>query len=357
MNFQENYSLKKLNTFHLDVAAKYFAQVQSEAELLGLLEDPICKNSKILILGEGANILFTKDYEGVVLQMKIKGIKLVEEDGDHVMLEIGAGENWHELVMHTVERGWGGIENMVYIPGTAGAAVVQNIAAYGQNLYDVFHSLVAVETETGSSREFKKSECEFQYRDSRFKSRERGKYCVVKIRLKLAKNPKINTSYFETGKTTAKNSSLSGELSGIENPTVKDVAGAVMAIRKNKLPNVSEVGTAGSFFKNPVVTQEKYQELKKEDPDLQCYPIDGLNYVNVEDLSGEEKVKIPAGRLLDNLGWKGKRIGNVGTHPTQALAVISYGATPQEILDFTAKMKHAVKQQYGIELEPEVLII
>lgn len=357
MNFQENYSLKKHNTFHLDVAAKYFAQVRSEAELLELLHDPICKNSKILILGDGANILFTKDYEGVVLQMKIKGIKLVEEDADSVKIEVGAGENWHELVVYTVERGWGGIENMIYIPGTAGAAVVQNIAAYGQNLYDVFHSLVAVETETGISREFKKSDCEFQYRDSRFKSRERGKYCVIKIRLKLAKNPKINTSYFETGKTTAKNTSLSGELSGIENPTVKDVAGAVMTIRKNKLPDVSEVGTAGSFFKNPVVTWEKYQELRHGDENLQCYPIDGLNYVNMEGLSGDDKVKIPAGRLLDNLGWKGKRIGNVGTHPTQALAVVSYGAEPKEILQFTDMMKQAVFDNYHVLLEPEVLII
>ena len=210
---------------------------------------------------------------------------------------------------------------------------------------------------TGKKINFGKSECEFDYRDSRFKTKEADKYAVICVRLRLNKNPQINTSYFETGKSFARNISLAAELQNIDNPKVKDVAEAVMRIRKSKLPEVTEIGTAGSFFKNPVVTQRVYQKLKKDDPHLQCYPKDALQYVKVDDLAKEDEVKIPAARLLDNLGWKGKRIGNVGTFATQALAVVNYGATPKEILDFTEKMREAVYKKYNIKLDPEVQIL
>jgi len=357
MNLQENYSLKADNTFRIDVKAKYFVVVQSIEELKEILSDDKFKHEKKLVLGDGANILFTKDYDGLVIKLKLKGINVVNENDEFVILDVSAGENWHEFVMYTIDKNWGGVENMVYIPGTVGAAAVQNIAAYGQNLSDVFVSLDAIEILTGNKITFTKDGCEFEYRDSRFKTREMGKYIVTNIRLKLNKNPVVNTSYFETGKTIGNKISLAGELAGIENPTISDVANAVMTIRKNKLPDIREVGTAGSFFKNPIVTQEKYQDLKKSDPDLQCYPVDGLRYVSPANLVKESEVKVPAGRLLDNLGWKGKRVGNVGTHPTQALAVVNYGGTGEEVLDFSEEMKKAIKAAYDIELEKEVLVL
>lgn len=354
MNLQEHYSLKNDNTFRVDVKARYFAEVKDVEDLREVLSDTRIKGLPILVLGGGANILLTKDYEGLVLKNNILGKKVIFEDDNNVIVEAGSGENWDQFVKYCIDKGWGGIENMVYIPGTVGAAPVQNIAAYGQNFSDVFESLSAVEVASGDTKTFSKVDCGFEYRDSRFKTREKGKYIVVSVRIKLSKHPKVNTSYFETGKTIGKQVSLSGELANIENPTIKDVADAVENIRKQKLPDVEKIGTAGSFFKNPVVSKSKYEELKKDDPDLQCYPVEGLNYT--KDTEGE-KVKIPAGRLLDNLGWKGKRIGNVGTYPTQALAVVNYGATPKEILDFTAQMKKVVKDNYGIKLENEVQII
>lgn len=353
MKVFHNYSLRRHNTFRIDVAAKYFVEVASEDELAEILKK--FRSEEILVLGEGANILLTKNFNGVVVKNSIGGVTKINESNENVVLEVGAGENWHRLVMYAVNRGWGGIENLVYIPGTVGAAPVQNIAAYGQNFEEVFVSLDALEVRTLEKKTFEKEDCEFEYRNSRFKGRDFGKYFITKVRIKLSKSPKINISYFETGKTYKQGVSLSGELSDIENPTVKDIAMAVMRIRKSKLPEVSEVGTAGSVFKNPIVTREKYEELKKKDPDLQAYPVDGLRY---EEKVEGEYVKIPAGRLLDNLGWKGKRAGNVGTHPTQALAVVNYGgATPREILKFMEEMKSAVKDSYGITLEEEILII
>lgn len=353
MKIYDNYSLKKENTFGVDVSAKYFAEISAEEELMEILKKLV--GVKLFVLGGGANVLFTKDYEGLVIKNLIKGVKIKEEDEEKVVLEVGAGESWHELVMFAVERGWGGIENMVYIPGTVGAAPVQNIAAYGQNFSDVFVNLDAVEVKTGIRHTFNKRACEFEYRGSRFKSKDLGRFVVTKVRIRLTKRPKINTSYFETGKTFAKNVSLISELSGISKPTVRDVAMAVMNIRKQKLPDVSEVGTAGSVFKNPVISRAKYEELKKGDPDLQAYPVEGLNYQ--KKVEGEF-VKVPAGRLLDNLGWKGRRVGAVGTHPTQALAVVNYGgAKPEEIINFMNDMKADVMSKYGIELEEEVLFV
>lgn len=353
MKILHNYSLENLNTFRVNVRARYFAEVSSEGQLIDVLKK--FPNTKIFVLGAGANILLTRDFDGLVIKDSILGVSVIKNNDRQVVLEIGGGENWHKLVMYAVNNGWGGIENLVYIPGTVGAAPVQNIAAYGQNFEDVFVSLDAIEISTLKKFTFSKKDCEFGYRESRFKSRDFGKYFITKVRIRLAKNPQMNTSYFETGKTYAKNVSLAGELKNVASPTVKDVALAVMKIRKSKLPEVSEVGTAGSVFKNPIVSREKYEELKKKDPDLQCYPVEGLKYQ--KKVSGDY-VKIPAGRLLDNLGWKGKRIGQVGTHPTQALAVVNYGgARTEEILDFMNKMKNAVKEAYGISLEEEILIV
>lgn len=357
MKLQKNYSLKNLNTFRIDVSARYYTQVNSINDIVELIGMPEYKNQDKLVLGGGANILFTKNYDGLVIKIGLKGISTVREDKNKVYIEVAAGENWHKFVMYTVEKGLGGIENMVFIPGTVGAAAVQNIAAYGQNLSDVFVKLRAIDLETGKIKTFTKKECGFSYRESRFKHRDRGRYIVVSVTVLLNKHPRLNTNYFETGKSYAKNVSLAALLGGKETLSVKDVAMAVMKIRKNKLPDVRKVGTAGSFFKNPVVAIETYRKLKQDDQDLQCYPLDGLRYENIESLMKQKKVKIPAARLLDNLGWKGKRIGSVGTHTTQALAVVNYGASPQDILNFVAMMKNEVYMKYGIRLEEEVLII
>ncbi len=356
LKIYKNYSLKKLNTFRVDVKAKQFVDVESELALKRLLSDKKVRAEKRLIIGAAANILFTKDFDGLVIKNSIKGISLISESKNYVTLEVGSGESWHELVMYSVKNGWAGIENLVYIPGLVGAAPVQNIAAYGQNFSDVFVSLDAIDTKTGKKKVFSKEDCMFGYRDSYFKSKAPGRFVVTKVRLKLAKTAHINTSYFETGKTFAKNVSLEQELALIAKPpyTIHDVAMAVMSIRKKKLPEVSDVGTVGSFFKNPVITKEKYLALKEADPDLQSYPVEDLRYT--KKVNGE-MVKIPAARLLDTLGWKGKKIGKVGTHPTQALAVVNYGAKPKDILKFTRQMQKAVLDKFGIELEPEVVII
>lgn len=361
MKIQKNHSLKKQNTFGVDVNAKYFCEVSDFAEIKKAVEYSRSKNLPILIMGDGANILFTKDFEGIVIKVNIRGINIADETPSHVFVRAGAGVEWDDLVKFAVEKNWGGIENMAFIPGKVGAAAVQNIAAYGQNLVDVFVSLTAVDLKSLEVKQFSKSECKFKYRESIFKNKYRNKFLVLDVTVKLQKNPKVDISYFETGKTYTTKGSLEMELEKIATPpfTVKDIYKAITNIRKRKLPNPKEIGTAGSFFKNPIVTTEKFLELRKIDPDLQYYPVGKLVYKKLDDkfLSKVKHVKVPAGRLLDNLGWKGKRIGEIGTFPTQALAVVNYGASGSKILEFTKKMQKAVYDNYGIKLEPEVVIL
>lgn len=362
MKVYMNYSLKKENTFHLDVKAKYFAIIKNINQLKVLIENDSYKKLKKLIIGQGANILFTKDFDGLVIKNKIDGIKILEENSNHVLIEVGSGENWHEFVMYAVDHNYGGVENLALIPGTVGAAPVQNIAAYGQNMSDVFDSLVAVDTTTGYVKKFEKEECDFKYRDSYFKSTNGQKYYVTTVIFKLSKNYKIDTSYFETGHTYKTKGSLEQELENIATKpySLKDISNAVINIRIKKLPSIKKFGNAGSFFKNPVITKEKYIELLKSDPDLQCYPVDKLTYPKLDDpcLTHDDYVKIPGGRLLDNLGWKGKRRGNVGTYKYQAMAIVNYGkAKPSDIVSFYHKMQDDVYKHYGIKLEPEVNII
>lgn len=361
MEIKQNVSLKEHNTFGIDVKAKYYVEVTTADEAVQLLGSELVQQTDVLILGEGANILFTKDFDGLVIKVKIKGLEIVEEDDDFVTLKVGAGENWNQIVEYAVGKNLGGIENMIMIPGTVGAAPVQNIAAYGQNFEDVFVKLYAINLANKTLEEFSKEDCEFAYRSSRFKGRDRNKYLVTQVVFRLSKSPQINISYFETGKTYKKAGTLEEELAKVANPpySVADVAKAVAAIRKQKLPDPSLIGTAGSFFKNPVIKKADYERLKKQDPDLQCYPVDKLSYPKLDDpsLTYDDYVKVPAGRLLDNLGWKGKKIGNVGTYPNQALAVVNYGATASEVLQFTKAMQEDVLKNYNIKLDPEVIII
>lgn len=361
MKLKKNFLLKNNNTFRVDVKAKYFCEIESVDEIERVLSFPEAKKLPILVLGDGSNILFTRDFNGLVVKIKINGIEVAEETRDYVILEIGAGEKWDDLVQYAVRNNWGGIENMSLIPGTVGAAAVQNIAAYGQNLVDVFVSLEAFDLKNKVVRTFSKDECEFSYRESVFKNRLKKKFIVTKIRIKLSKNPIVDIGYFETGNTYTTKGSLKFELETFAKPpySISDVSQAVTNIRKRKLPDPKVIGTAGSFFKNPIVKKDLYEKLYKIDSSLQCYPVDKLTYSKLEDssLTHADYVKIPAGRLLDFLGWKGKRVGNVGTFHNQALAIVNYGGTGEEILEFSKKMQEVVYKKYKIKLEPEVNII
>ncbi len=362
MKVHTNYSLLQHNTFKLHVTAKYFVEIDSENDVKEFVSDKTYNGLPVLILGDGANMLFTKDFEGVVLYINIRGIQIVSEDAENVILDVGAGENWNDLVKYTVSHNWGGIENLCLIPGKVGAAPVQNIAAYGQNFSECFVSLVAYELSTGTKKVFINEECEFAYRTSIFKSKLANKWLISSVRIRLQKNAIVNTSYFETGKSYTQKGSLEQELSTFAKPpySIADVSKAVSIIRTKKLPDINKFGTAGSFFKNPIVSIEVYKKLKSEDPDLQCYPTDQLSYPKVDDeyLKTQKFVKIPAARLLDNLGWKGKHIGNVGCYENQALALVNYGnATPDELVRLYKQIQKSVKEKYNIDLETEVHII
>jgi len=353
---RENFSLKALNTFNLDVRARYFATIDSEACLETLLAQEIFQDQEFLILGHGSNVLFSSDFDGLVARMCLKGKRIAQEEADRVVLEVWGGEDWSELVTYTVDRGWGGIENLAMVPGTVGAAPIQNIACYGQNLVDVFVSLDAVDLATGTLKTFTKEECAFSYRDSMFKGSAGKRYLVTKVRLSLSKNPATDTSYH------SRYDSIEDELRAGARPpyTIRDVYRAVCTIRARKLPDVKEVGSAGSFFKNPVVGREKVLELQKTVPGLQVYPVDQLLYSQRSKLLVDDSthVKVPAGWLLEEMGWKGRRIGNCGLWPKHALIVVNYGgATPGELLAFVERVRQSFFERYGIWLENEVNVV
>src|SRR3989344_3567995 len=280
MKILSDISIKDKNTLRLDVKTRYYAEISSDQELQELIQRKEFVHNQRLIIGAGANLLFTKDYEGLIIRTAIKGIRKVDEDSKSVILEANAGEAWHRLVTYAVDNNWGGIENLAYIPGTVGAAPVQNIAAYGQNIVDVFVYLEATNLETGKSKLFSKDECKYSYRESIFKHELKDKYLITRVRIKLSKRPDLDTSYFETGNTYSKHISLIGELEAITKPpyTIADIYRAVINIRRKKLPDVADMGTAGGFFKNPIITWKRYNELKEDDPDLQWYPAENLLY-------------------------------------------------------------------------------
>lgn len=335
---QTDVDLKPFNTLNVSAQARYFASVQSEAELKSILRDPKTGDQKIHIIGGGSNILFTDDVDGLVLHIEIKGREVIKETDEHVWLKIGAGENWHETVRYCVEKGWGGIENLSLIPGTVGAAPIQNIGAYGVELEEVFEWLEGVDIEGRATRRYDSEECEFGYRDSIFKGELKGIVIVTSVVLKLSKNPEVNTSYGAIQAVL--------EERAIANPDIRDISDIVIDIRNSKLPNPDTLGNAGSFFKNPVVKETVYKSIKEQYPDMPSYPMN------------ENKIKIPAGWLIEETGWKGKVVGNTGTYKQQALVIVNHGeATGREILTLAEKIQSSVKDQFGIELVPEVNII
>ena len=338
MNVLENYSLKKLNTFGINVRSKYLVEVSSIDEILEIIESEKFKNLKKLVLGGGSNVLFTKDYNGLIILNKIKGKEVIYQDADCVKLLIGAGENWHELVMYTVENGWGGIENLSLIPGYTGTAPMQNIGAYGVEIKDTFIELEALEISTGKIEKFNKEKCKFGYRESIFKNEKKNKYIILNITLKLNKNPKINVSYGEIKNDLRNNN--------IQSPTVKDVSEAIINIRKRKLPDPKKIGNSGSFFKNPVVDLNKLKSLQEKYPNIVNYQIN------------KNEFKIAAGWMIEKAGWKGKTINNYGVHKNQSLVLVNYGnAKGIEIYNLSEKIIIDIEEKFGISLIREVNII
>ena len=336
MNIQENFPLKTFNTFGVDAKAKYFAEVNSLEELKETLQ---FSYSPILVLGGGSNVLFTKDFDGLVIKLNLKGISEEILDENHVLVTAKAGENWHEFVQFTISKNYGGLENLSLIPGNVGTCPIQNIGAYGTEIKDHFTSCKALNTETLEVEIIDLEQCKFGYRDSIFKTSAKGKYIILEVTFKLTtKHHHIKTEY----------GAISTELKnlGIENPTIQDVAKAVINIRQSKLPNPSEIGNAGSFFKNPTIPLEQFEKLKTQFSEIQGY-------------ANGNFVKVPAGWLIENAGWKGKQIGNVASHKLQSLVIINATgeATGKEIYDFSTMIIDAVKEKYGIELDREVNIV
>ncbi len=339
MNIQHNVSLKFLNTFGLEAKAKYFAEFSSAEELKKILSTPQYQNEKLLVLGGGSNLLFTSEFfDGLVLQNKIKGIEITEENSETVTLKSGAGEVWHELVLFTIAKNWGGIENLSLIPGTVGAAPMQNIGAYGVEIKDVFTTLEAYEIATGKTKTFNLKECNFGYRSSVFKHEAKGKYIILSVTFKLNKKPVFHTSYGAITDTLKQ--------MNVHELSVKAISDAVIHIRQTKLPDPKEIGNAGSFFKNPEIPAAQFEKLKTDYPLVPSFPtVPGY-------------IKVPAGWLIEQCGWKGKIVGNTGVHKNQALVLVNYGnAKGEEIKQLSIEVQKSVKQKFGIELEAEVNFI
>lgn len=330
--------LAPYNTLGISARARYFASVGTEKQLKEILRHPKTDGLKIMVLGGGSNVLFTDNFDGLVLHVEIEGREVINETDEHIWLKVGAGENWHKTVRYCVEKGWGGIENLSLIPGTVGAAPIQNIGAYGVEIQDVFEWLEAVDIEGREVRRYEKKHCEFGYRDSIFKGGLKGVVIVTTVVLKLSKNPELNMSY----------GAIQAEIESreISTPTIRDISDIVIDIRNSKLPNPKTLGNAGSFFKNPIVSDEIYQIIKEEYPQAPGYDM------------GNQKTKVPAGWLIEETGWKGKVVGNTGTYKQQALVIVNHGgASGSEILSLAKQIKESVKEKFGIPLVPEVNII
>jgi len=337
MQVAENFSLKAYNTFGVDVMARKFISVHNTEELRDVLQQAYA--SEIFILGGGSNMLLTKDIDKTVVHIGLKGIELISESRDEVVLKVGAGENWHQFVLYCIEKGYGGLENLSLIPGNVGTAPVQNIGAYGVELKDTFESCEAMRIQTLEVDTFTGTQCEFGYRNSVFKNKLKGEYIITSVNFRLSKNNhKLSTSYGAILEELDKHN--------IKTPTIKNVSDAVISIRQQKLPDPRELGNSGSFFKNPVIEETEFKKLQKQFSEIPFYTLD------------ENKIKIPAGWLIDQAGLKGFRKGDAAVHKNQALVLVNYGdATGQEILALSKEIQDKIYKKYGIRLEPEVNVI
>lgn len=354
MIIQENISLKRFNTFGIDISAKYFLKVNSISDVHGFLDDKKLTSQPQLVLGGGSNILFTKKFEGIVLKNNLKGIDLIREDSENYFVKSGGGEVWHEFVLHCIKNNYAGVENLSLIPGCVGAAPIQNIGAYGAEQKETFYELEAIDLRENKIITFNNSDCRFGYRDSIFKGEAKNKFFITAVTFKLNKKPTYNTSY------GAINQEL--EKMGVKEVSISAISQAVCNIRRSKLPDPAVIGNAGSFFKNPIVSNSHYELIRKKFPGIVAY----------KDKTG---MKLAAGWLVEQCGWKGQSFGTDGVHPAgnalraeppvaygvhkdQALVLVNYGgAMGNEIYELSEKVLQSVREKFGVILEREVVIV
>ena len=338
MLLQRHVPLKDLNTFGIKAQARYYVRINDVQQLQHVLSLPQLESLPRLILGGGSNVLFIKYFEGIVIHIAIKGISTIREDKDHVWVQAGAGVSWHQLVQHCVAHNYAGIENLSFIPGTVGAAPVQNIGAYGVELSETFEALEAMEIDSCRSHIFDATACSFGYRESIFKNKLKGQYIILNVTLKLHKNPIFRVSYGDIQRTL--------ETMNIRQLSVKAVSDVVTHLRQRKLPNPAHLGNAGSFFKNPVITQVQFNQLKFIYPQIPGYQ------------QPKGQIKIPAAWLIEQCGWKGKKRGAVGVHAQHALVLVNYGGgTGKDIYQLAQDIQQSVIDKFGITLIPEVRVI
>lgn len=334
LQIHENVPLKNFNTFGVDVNARYFVEINQEDELVELFLDPQWRHIERLVIGGGSNLLFTKDFSGLIIRMNVRGIEH-RINHEEIYVEAGAGEVWNDLVNYCVDWGFAGLENLSLIPGSVGASPIQNIGAYGVELKDVFYSCRAFELATGIFKTFQNADCHFGYRESIFKGNLKGKYIVTAVKFLLSTRPALNTHY----------GAIEQELQrrNITQPTIKDISKVVSHIRVSKLPDPSTIGNAGSFFKNPIIPKQEFQRIHAIFPEIVHYPV------------GLDKVKLAAGWMIESCGWKGKTVGNSGTWKNQALVLVNHGfATGNEIYNLSSQIIDSVYKKFGIRLDREV---
>jgi UDP-N-acetylmuramate dehydrogenase len=338
MHLQENISLQSLNTFGIAANARYYSLINSQATLKKLLNNNSLKSLPKLIVGGASNILFVKDFDGWIIHMNIQGVQKTAENNNHIWLQIGAGVRWHQLVLYCIERGYAGIENLSLIPGTVGAAPIQNIGAYGVEFSEVFESLEALEINTGIIKNFNKINCSFGYRDSIFKKSLQGEYIILRVTIRLNKQPTLRTTYGAIQDVLA--------AMNLKTVSIKSVSDAIIHLRQQKLPNPAYIGNAGSFFKNPIISPPSITIIQGKHPNIPMH------------ILADGYAKIPAAWLIEQCGWKGYRQGAAGVHAHQPLVIVNYGgATGEEIYQLALNIQTSVKDKFGILLEPEVNIV
>jgi UDP-N-acetylmuramate dehydrogenase len=332
-------SLQAYNTFGIQAKAKYFIEITHVEQYIEILKNRDFAHIPHVFIGGGSNVLLTKDIDALLVKISISGIEVIDEDQDYVWVKAGAGVVWHDFVQYTVDHQWAGIENLSLIPGTVGAAPMQNIGAYGVEIKDIFDYLEALNLNNFQIEKFDNAACQFGYRESYFKHEGKGKFLITSVCFKLNKISKIQTSYGAIQDVLKENN--------LKNPSIKDVANAVISIRQSKLPNPKDIGNSGSFFKNPTVSKEEADRLMRAFPGIPHYPV-----------LGSTDVKFPAGWLIEQAGWKGFREGDAGVHAKQALVLVNYGnATGNQILTLSEQIKKSILEKFGIKLETEVNIL
>ena len=336
LQIHQNVSLKNFNSFGIEAFARYFVEINHADDLAELFKDVQWQQTPRLVMSGGSNMLFTQNFDGLVVKINIRGISH-RINHEEVVVEAGAGEDWNDLVNYCVDWNFAGLENLSLIPGSVGASPVQNIGAYGVELKDVFESCEAFEIESGTIRHFNNVDCQFNYRESIFKQAYKGKYIITSVKFKLSTIPHLNIAY----------GAITDELTkrGIIQPNIKDVSDVVSAIRVSKLPDPSTIGNAGSFFKNPVISRDEFEPIFAKYPQISHFLVN-------------DKIKLAAGWLIEQCGWRGKIVGNTGTWKNQALVLVNHGgATGKEVYDLSTQIINSVKEKFNVDLEREVNII